>query len=189
MTTDPTILPDDLPVPIDDGGAAHLVGRRMPPMRLRSTQGGSVDLAALPPGRTIIFAYPVTGKPGIALPKGWDSIPGARGCTPQNCALRDLHADFLALGAVVLALSTQGTEYQREMVERLHLPYAVLSDSDFRLTDALTLPTFMAGGMQLLRRLTLIVRDGTIEHVFYPVFPPDRSAAQALDWLKNNKRS
>lgn len=186
MTTSFTSLPDDLPVPVDDGAAAHLVGTRMPSMRLASTRGGFVDLAALPSGRTVLFAYPMTGRPGVALPDGWDAIPGARGCTPQNCAFRDLHHDFLARGAGVIALSTQTTFYQQEMAERLHVPYPVLSDADFLLTDALRLPTFEAEGVRLLRRLTMIVRDGTIEHVFYPVFPSDQSAAVALEWLRTN---
>lgn len=189
MTTDPMILPANLPAPVDDGAASHLVGRQMPSLRLPSTQGGSFDLAALPPGRTVIFAYPMTGKPGVALPAGWDEIPGARGCTPQTCAFRDLHADFRSQGATVLAVSTQSTAYQREMAERLQVPYPVLSDADYRLTEALDLPTFEAGGMRLLRRLTLIVRNGTIEHVFYPVFPPDESAARTLAWLKSNGRA
>lgn len=179
-------LPPDLPAPSDDGAAAHLIGLRMPPIVLTSTLGGSVDLGRLPVGRTVIFAYPMTGRPGEALPDGWDEIPGARGCTPQNCAFRDLHEDFRVLGVSVFAVSTQPTGYQREMAERLHVPYAVLSDAAFALTDALRLPTFEVDGVRLLRRLTLVVRGGTIEHVFYPVFPPDRSAAQALDWLKAN---
>lgn len=184
MTVDPMQLPPDLPEPKDDGAAAHLRGRRMPSVRLPSTQGGSVDLAALPAGSTVIFAYPMTGKPGIALPDGWDDIPGARGCTPQNCAFRDAHAAFRALGASVLAVSTQTSDDQREMAARLHVPYAVLSDAEYRLAEALALPTFEAGGMRLLRRLTMIVEAGIIGQVFYPVFPPDRSAAQALDWLQ-----
>lgn len=186
MTTSFTSLPSDLPVPVDDGAAAHLVGLRMPALSLASTQGGRVDLAALPAGRTVIFAYPMTGVPGVALPVGWDDIPGARGCTPQNCAIRDLYREFLALGAGVLALSTQTTAYQSEMAERIHVPYPVLSDADFALTDALRLPTFEAVGVRLLCRITLIVRDGLIEHVFYPVFPSDQSAAVTLDWLRAN---
>jgi peroxiredoxin len=186
MSASFTSLPPDLPVPIDDGAAAHLVGMRLPPLRLASTQGGVVDLAALPSGRTVLFAYPMTGRPGVALPDGWDEIPGARGCTPQNCAFRDSYRAFLSLGAGVLAVSTQGTDYQREMAEQLHVPYPVLSDVDFTLTDALRLPTFEAQGVRLLCRLTLIVRDGTIKQVFYPVFPPDRSAAVALDWLRTS---
>ena len=177
-------VPADLPVPRDDGACAHLPGVRMPALTLPATRGAPVNLAALPGGRTVIFAYPMTGQPGVALPPGWDAIPGARGCTPQNCAFRDAHAAFAALGAGVFGLSTQSTAYQREMVERLHLPYPVLSDADFALTDALGLPTFEADGTRLLRRATLIVRAGVIEHVFYPVFPPDRSADDVLAWLR-----
>jgi peroxiredoxin len=177
-------VPVDLPAPVDDGACAHLVGMRMPHVVLDATLGAPVDLAALPAGRTVLFAYPRTGQPGVALPDGWDAIPGARGCTPQNCTFRDNHAAFTALGAGVLALSTQITAYQREMAERLHLPYPVLSDAAFALTDALRLPTFEADGMRLLRRATLVIGDGVIEHVFYPVFPPDRSAEPVLDWLR-----
>ena len=186
MTTSFTSLPADLPVPIDDGAAAHLRGRKLPALLLPSTLGAAIDLAALPPGRTVLFAYPMTGKPGVALPDGWDDIPGARGCTPQTCAFRDLHRDFLAVGASVLALSTQTTAYQSEMADRLHVPYPVLSDADFLLTDALRLPTFEVYGVRLLRRLTLIIAAGLIEHVVYPVFPPDRAAADTLDWLRAN---
>lgn len=176
-------LPADLPAPRDDGACAHLPGLRLPALALPATTGGTVDLAALPAGRTTIFVYPMTGRPGTALPDGWDAIPGARGCTPQNCAIRDSHRAFADLGVGVLALSTQPTDWQREMAERLHLPYPVLSDDGCRLADALRLPTFEADGLRLIRRLTLIVRDGAIEHVVYPVFPPDRSAETALDWL------
>lgn len=179
-----TDLPSDLPVPVDDGACDHLPGTAMPAITLPSTAGRMVDLSALPPGRMVIYAYPRTGEPGKPVPEGWDAIPGARGCTPQSCAFRDHHAELAALGAGVFGLSTQTTEYQRELVERLRLPFEVLSDSDFRLTDDLRLPTFEAAGMRLLKRLTLIVKDGRIEHVFYPVFPPDRSAVEVLAWLR-----
>jgi peroxiredoxin len=180
----PTDPPPDLPRPVDDGACDHLPGMAMPAVALPSTAGRMVDLSALPPGRTVIYAYPRTGEPGKPVPEGWDAIPGARGCTPQSCAFRDHHAELAALGAGVFGLSTQTTDYQREMAERLHLPFEVLSDADFRLTEALRLPTFEAAGMRLLKRLTLIVRDGSIEHVFYPVFPPDRSAEEVLAWLR-----
>jgi peroxiredoxin len=179
-------IPADLPAPLDDGACDHLVGLAMPAIVLEATRGGPVDLAALPAGRTVLFAYPMTGKPGVALPDGWDAIPGARGCTPQNCAFRDQHAAFVGLGAGVLGLSTQTTAYQAEMAERLHLPYPVLSDVAFALTDALKLPTFEADCMRLLRRVTLVIKDGVIEHVFYPVFPPDRSAEPVLAWLRQH---
>jgi peroxiredoxin len=176
-------LPDDLPQPQDDGACAHLPGRRLPALALPATQGGPVDLSALP-GRTAVFVYPMTGRPGVALPDGWDAIPGARGCTPQNCAIRDSHRAFADLGVAVYALSTQTTAYQAEMAERLHLPYPVLSDAELRFARALNLPTLEADGMPLIRRLTLVVKDGVIEQVFYPVFPPDRSTEPVLAWLK-----
>jgi peroxiredoxin len=134
----------------------------------------------------VLFAYPMTGRPGVALPEGWNAIPGARGCTPQNCAFRDAHQAFAALGATVIGLSTQAADYQREMAERLHLPYPVLSDEAYALTDALGLPTFMVEGRRLLRRATLVIAKGRIAHVFYPVFPPDRATDAALDWLRAN---
>jgi peroxiredoxin len=176
-------LPPDLPRPVDDGAAAHLRGMAMPRLSLPSTAGGSVDLSALRAPRTVIYCYPMTGVPGKPLPEGWDMIPGARGCTPQSCGFRDHHAELAELQAEVFGFSTQTTAYQKEMSERLHLPFAVLSDAKFELCDALRLPTFEAEGTRLVRRLTLIVRNGRIEHVFYPVFPPNESADEVLRWL------
>ena len=184
---DPTVLPPDLPVPEDDGSAHHLVGMEMPAIALRATDGTTVDLASPWPGRTIVYAYPRTGEPGIDPPDGWDLIPGARGCTPQACSFRDHHAELTALDARVFGLSTQSTDYQREVVERLHLPFPMLSDEALALVRALDLPTFETAGMVLTKRLTLVIRDGRIEHVFYPVFPPDQHAEHVIDWLKENR--
>jgi peroxiredoxin len=178
-------LPAGLPVPEDDGAADHLPGTLLPPLGLVATDGSAVDLSSLA-GATIVFAYPRTGAPGVPVPAGWDAIPGARGCTPQACAYRDAHASFAALGARVYGLSTQDTGYQREAAVRLDLPYPLLSDAAFAFTDALRLPTFEFEGTRLLRRLTLVVRDGTIERVRYPVFPSDGDAAEALRWLRND---
>ena len=178
-------IPDDLPVPEDDGAARHLAGMRMPEIGLPSAHGGEVRLDRLE-GRTVLFCYPRTGRPGEENPPGWDAIPGARGCTPEMCGIRDARAQFEDLGARVLALSTQEEAYQGEMAERLELPFDVLSDADLRLVGALTLPTFEAGGATLVKRLTLVIDDGRIEHVFYPVFPPDRHAAEVLAWLAAN---
>ncbi len=176
-------LPEGLPVPEDDGAADHLLNAAVPPIALKATTGESVRLDQLP-GRTVLFAYPRTGVPGTEMPPGWDAIPGARGCTPEACGFRDAHAQFTELGARVLALSTQDSEYQREMSERVHLPFPVLSDERLDLTSALGLPTFEAGGSTLLKRLTLVIDDGRIGHVFYPVFPPDAHAGEVLDWLR-----
>ncbi len=176
-----------IPAPADDGGAAHLVGMTIPPVSLLATDDNLVTLSALP-GRTVVFGYPRTGEPGkIALVDDWDMIPGARGCTPQTCAFRDLFAELKAAGAQhVFGLSTQSNEYQAEMASRLHLPFPVLSDEKLVLTRALNLPTMEVADLTLIKRLALIVDNGRITHVFYPVFPPDRNAADVLDWLKEN---
>ncbi len=177
-------LPSDLPQPVDDGAADHLVGMAMPSVSLPSTAGSLVNLAKLTAPRTVLYCYPMTGVPGKALPKGWNEIPGARGCTPQACSFRDHHRELLELNAEVFGLSTQTSEYQREAVTRLHLPFEMLSDADFQLCNALRLPAFEVNGARLLKRLTMIIREARIEHVFYPVFPPDQSANQVIDWLK-----
>jgi peroxiredoxin/DNA-binding transcriptional MerR regulator len=184
---DQVTFSDHVPVPCDDGAAAHLAGLRLPAVSLNATDGSMVGLDALGEGRTVLYAYPLTGRPGVDLPEGWDTIPGARGCTAQACAFRD-HADDLrdAGAARVYGLSAQSGDYQRELVDRLRLPFAMLSDPAFVVREALGLPTFVAGGVTLYRRLTMIVTDGVIEHVFYPVFPPDGHAAQVLDWLQTH---
>ncbi|HVV41526.1 MAG TPA: peroxiredoxin [Nitrobacter sp.] len=176
-----------IPAPADDGAARHLPGKVLPSIDLVATDGSSVDLAALE-GRTVVFAYPRTGEPGkISLVDDWDMIPGARGCTPQTCAFRDLFAELKAAGARhVFGLSTQDHDYQCEMAARLHLPFAVLSDEKLLLTRALGLPTMEVAGLTLTKRLALIIDDGKISHVFYPVFPPDRNAGDVLAWLKDH---
>ncbi|MDQ3547718.1 MAG: peroxiredoxin [Chloroflexota bacterium] len=181
-------LPEDLPAPEDDGACDHLPGMALPSVPLLATHGRQIDLAALP-SRTVVYAYPRTGRPNQPLPDNWDAIPGARGCTPQSCAFRDHHAELRELGADVYGLSTQDTDYQQEAVERLHLPFALLSDNSLALTRALRLPTFEVDGMTLHKRLTLIIHDGAIEHVFYPVFPPDRNAGDVIAWLRENAES
>jgi peroxiredoxin len=177
-----------LPRPEDDGGARHLEGSALPDLALPATDGSAVSLGRLA-GRAIVFAYPITGSPGAALPDGWDAIPGARGCTPQACAFRDLHAELLAAGATrVFGLSTQTTTQQSEANTRLHLPFPLLSDAGDQLAEAIDLPRMEIDGRSMLRRLTLIADDGTITKVFYPVFPPDRNAADVLAWLEANRR-
>ena len=181
-------LPDGLPVPEDDGAARHLPGMALPAMGLPATDGRMVELSSLT-GRTVLYVYPMTGRPGTALPEGWDEIPGARGCTPQSCAFRDHHAELKAAGAShVFGLSTQGTGYQQEAAERLHLPFSLLSDAAHRFGEALALPSFTVDGMRLYKRMALIIDDGVIAHCFYPVFPPDRNAADVLAWLTGNPR-
>ena len=176
-----------IPAPSDDGGAAHLKGMMIPPVSLLATDDRSVTLSALP-GRTVVFAYPRTGEPGkIALVDDWDMIPGARGCTPQTCAFRDLFAELKAGGASqVFGLSTQSNAYQTEMASRLHLPFSVLCDEKLEMTRALNLPTMEVAGLTMIKRLALIIDDARVTHVFYPVFPPDRNAGDVLQWLKGN---
>ena len=186
MTTlhDPTVLPADLPVPQDDGAARHLTGMRLPSVSLEATDGSQVDLSKLS-GRTVVYIYPRTGVPGRSMPDGWNEIPGARGCTPQSCGFRDHFAELERLGvARVFGLSTQDSAYQREAVERLHLPFAVLSDERLELARALKLPTFEVAGMTLLKRMALVIDDGVITKVFYPVFPPDKNAEEVTVWLR-----
>jgi peroxiredoxin len=172
-----------IPPPFDEGATRHLVGARVPSVSLPATDGGTVDLSTLN-GRTVVYAYPRTGRPGIENPDGWDMIPDARGCTPQSCSFRDHFAEMKGLGIDHLfGLSTQDPDYQREAAERLHLPFAILSDAHLKLTRALNLPTFETSGMTLLKRCTLVIDDRKVTHVFYPVFPPDRSATDVIEWL------
>ncbi len=176
-------LPKNLPVPQDDGACAHLAGLRLPAVQLTATSGERVDLAAAA-GRTAVYCYPRTGRPDQALLTGWNDIPGARGCTPQSCAFRDHYDELCNLGiGAVFGLSTQDSAYQREVVERLRLPFALLSDEKLAFANALKLPTFEVDGLTLIKRLTLIIHAGTIEHVFYPVFPPDANAPDVIHWL------
>jgi peroxiredoxin len=184
---DPNVLPAELPAPQDDGAARNLAGMRLPSLVLAATDGSNVDLSKLS-GRTVVYVYPRTGVPGQPLPEGWNEIPGARGCTPQSCGFRDHFGELKRLGVVrVFGLSTQDTAYQREAVERLHLPFPVLSDERLALARALDLPTFTTSGMTLLKRMALIIDDGVISKVFYPVFPPDKNAEEVIAWLRNQQ--
>ncbi|MFC6989289.1 peroxiredoxin [Haloplanus sp. GCM10025708] len=182
-------LPDDLPVPEDDGAADHLQGMELPDVSLQSTEGTAVDLRELPP-RTVIYVYPLTGRPDKdVIPEGWEDVPGARGCTPESRGFRS-HYDELRDNGVgeVFGLSTQSSEYQREARDRLHLPFELLSDAEWELANELDLPTFTIEGEDYLKRLTLVVSEGRIEHVFYPIFPPDEHASEVLEWVTNNPR-
>jgi peroxiredoxin len=191
MSADQTFTTVDwskLPVPEDDGAARHLLGAKLASVSLPSSAGGVVDLSALR-GRTVLFIYPMTGTPSVALPDGWDAIAGARGCTPHTCAFRDLFAELSAAGAsTVFGLSTQTLTEQQATVERLHLPFPLLSDAELSLARAMTLPTMEVAGKTMIKRLALIIDDGVITQVFYPVFPPDRNAGDVLAWLKANPR-
>lgn len=179
------MLPEGLPVPVDDGACDHLPGLWLPSVKLAATTGERVDLAALG-GRTVVYCYPRTGRPDEDIPPGWDDIPGARGCTPQSCAFRDHYQEIQALGARVFGLSTQATEYQREAIERLHLPFALLSDANLDFAHALRLPTFTVQAMTLIKRLTLVIDAGVIGKVFYPIFPPDQNAGEVVGWLSRH---
>ena len=177
-------LPTDLPIPQDDGAANHLVGMSVPTLVLAATTGEGINLGDIK-GRLVIYCYPMTGQPNVALPEGWDQIPGARGCTPQSCAFRDHYQELQSLGAEVVGLSVQSTAYQQEMADRLHLPFPVVSDVDYQFQRALKLPTFVAAGMTLLKRITFIANDGVIEAVHYPIFPSDSDPAWVISHLKN----
>ena len=186
-THNPLVLPAGIPAPQDDGGARHLTGMKVPDIALPATSGSAVNLSKLK-GRTVVYVYPRTGVPGQALPDGWDDIPGARGCTPQSCSFRDHFADLKRLGVAQLyGLSVQDTAYQQEAATRLHLPFAILSDEKLALTQAMKLPTFTTSGMTLLKRMAWIIDDGTITKVFYPVFPPDKSAGDVVAWLESRR--
>ena len=180
-------LPSDLPVPVDDGACAHLPGMRLPRVALPSTAGCLVDLAGLS-GRTVLYCYPRTGKPDEPSPPGWNEIPGARGCTPQSCAFRDRHSELQAQGVRVFGLSTQSTADQREAAVRLRLPYELLSDAQLTFARALRLPSFALEERTYVKRLTLVIDEGVIEHIFYPVFPPDTNAGEVIRWLSARQR-
>jgi hypothetical protein len=185
LVTNLSQLPIDLPIPQDDGSTDHLLGLRLPQVILRSTSGEDINLGQIK-GKLVIYCYPMTGQPNVALPDGWDQIPGARGCTPQSCAFRDHYQELQALEAEVIGLSVQTTEYQQEMADRLHLPFPVVSDADYQFQQALNMPTFIAAGMTLLKRVTLIANDGVIVGVHYPIFPSDSDAPWVVDFLKNH---
>jgi peroxiredoxin len=182
---DPLQLPADLPRPIDDGAADHLRGRRLPAVGILATDGTMVDLSAVSSAWTVVYIYPRTGVPGVDPPSGWDDIPGARGCTPQSCSFRDVHAELADLGTTVFGLSTQSHDEQMAFARRQHLPFLLLSDPEQVMGEALRLPTFEADGIVAYKRMTVIVREGIIVHVRYPVFPPDRDADEVLAWLRN----
>ncbi len=178
-------LPSDLPIPVDDGACRHLLGKSLPSITLNSTQNQPVNLSKIT-GWLVIYCYPLTGKPDLALPQGWDEIPGARGCTPQSCAFRDNFLAFAQLNTQVFGLSTQNTDYQQEAAARLHLPYLLLSDEKLAFAQAFGLPTFQIENMRLIKRVTLIAKNGVIHHVFYPIFPSDKNAENVINWLKQN---
>jgi peroxiredoxin len=186
--TDIHEVPEGLPEPKDDGACDHLPGMKLPSVSLTSTSGDHIDLSALA-GTTVVYCYPLTGRPDRKLPQGWDEIPGARGCTPQSCAFRDHHAELKDLGSRVFGLSAQSTAYQREAAERLNLPYGLLSDENLEFAEALGLPTFEADGMILIKRLTLVIENGEILKAFYPVFPPGRNAEEVIGWLSDRVAS
>ena len=175
-----------IPAPEDDGAAQHLSRLKLPSVSLSGTDGSQINLSQLK-GRVVVYAYPMTGRPDVPLPDGWDAVPGARGCTPQSCAFRDHNDELRQLGVdSVFGLSTQDTVYQQEAANRLHLPFALLSDAQLELQRALSLPTMNVHGKTLLKRLTMVIDDGVISHVFYPVFPPDENASMVIEWLRAN---
>ena len=172
------------PVPVDDGAADHLIGLELPDVALESTSGATMRPAGFR-GRLVLYVYPRTGGPAIDLPDDWDLIPGARGCTPQACAFRDHQGELMELGVTVWGLSAQPLDEQREFATRMHIPFPLLNDSDLALSrPPLMLPTFTTASMTLYKRITLIVDHGVVEHVFYPVHPPERNAADVISWLE-----
>ncbi len=176
-------MPGMAPAPLDDAGAVHLVpGTLLPDLALPATEGGPVNLRARR-GRSVVYVFPWTGRPGLADPPGWDDIPGAHGSTPETAGFRDCYPRFRALGMEVFGLSTQTSEHQRELSQRLGIPFVLLSDTDFAFQTALALPTFEAGGIPYLKRLTLVAEEGSLRHVFYPVDPPGAQADEVLAWL------
>lgn len=179
-------LPSDLPIPQDDGSTNHLQGLNLPDIDLVATTGKTINLSKIK-GRLVLYCYPMTGQPNVPLPEGWDQIPGARGCTPQSCSFRDHYQELRALDAEVMGLSTQTTDYQKEMAERLHLPFPVLSDAQYKFQQALNMPSFEAAGMKLLKRVTLIANHGVIEAVHYPIFPSDSDPAWVIKYLSLKK--
>lgn len=185
---DLTTLPSNLPVPVDDGACAHLEHCVLPSIPLPGTADRSVNLAT-EKGISVVYFYPLIGHPDSPPMPEWNEIPGARGCTPQSCAFRDLNEEFKKLGARVFGASSQTLEAQKEAAERLHLPFELLNDSNLELTNALDLPRFHYKGMELIKRLTLIIDDGVIIKVFYPVFPPNQNATDVIAWLTNYQRS
>jgi len=186
-THNPQVLPPNIPVPQDDGATRHLAGMEVPDLALPATEGVPVNLSKLR-GRTVVYIYPRTGVPGVDPPDGWDQTPGARGCTPQSCSFRDHFGELKRLGVAQLyGLSTQDTDYQREAATRLHLPFPILSDEKLALTKVLNLPTFTAAGMTLLKRMALVIDDGKITKAFYPVFPPDKNAAEVISWIQASR--
>ena len=187
LSHDPTQLPPDLPQPEDDGACDHLIDRPLHSLGLPSTDGGSFDIATSP-GRWVVYCFPKTGQPGVPLPEGWNEIPGARGCTPQSMAFRDQYDDIRALHAGVIGISTQTPDVQAEIANRLALPFPLLSDANHTFAQSLDLPTFDVDGVTMIKRMTMIVTEGVIDHVFYPVFPPDKAAEEAIVWLLAHPR-
>ena len=175
-----------IPQPSDDGKADHLVGQALPDVSLPTTAGADVNVSTFN-GWAVIYVYPMTGRPDRDLPEGWNTIPGARGCTPQSCAFRDHFAELQTAGvAHLFGLSTQDRDYQVEAADRLHLPFPLLSDADLTFGKALGLPGMEVEGQYLHKRLTMIAKDGVIAKVFYPVFPPDQDADNVIAWLRAN---
>lgn len=178
-------LPENLPVPEDDGSTDHLKGMKLPNLSLNATTGVAINLSQIK-DKLVIYCYPMTGQPNVPLPEGWDEIPGARGCTPQSCSYRNHYQELKLLGAEVVGLSVQSTGYQKEMADRLHLPFPIISDEDFAFQKALNIPTFSVAGITLLKRVTLIANDGVIEAVHFPIFPSDSDPAWVMEYLKTH---
>jgi peroxiredoxin len=181
-----TDLPNNLSKPHNDDGCTHLLDSSIPDISLPTQNGNLLKLKRLDTFRLVIFCFPMTGHPDRPLPDNWDMIPGARGCTPQTCSFRDNYDELIKINALPIGLSTQSTEDLKEMTTRLHVPFDIVSDQQLLFTSSLNLPTFSINDKKFIKRLTLIVDQSVIKHVFYPIYPPDKHIFEVLNWLKNN---
>ncbi|VAW52529.1 Alkyl hydroperoxide reductase subunit C-like protein [hydrothermal vent metagenome] len=178
-------LPEGLPVPVDDGACNHLEGAPFPSMLITVTPHATYDFSK-EKGINIIFFYPMIGHPDSLPMTGWNEIPGARGCTPQALSYKNYFRQITKLGVRLFGASSQALKEQNDAIDRLKLPFELINDSSFLLSNALKLPTFQFNEIKMIKRLTLVVVDGVIKKVFYPVFPPNKNVDDVIVWLKEN---
>jgi len=181
-----SVLPPNLPIPVDDGSCVHLLQKTIPDISLPNQDGIYLKLKRDVSFRIVLYCYPMTGNPQKSLPANWSNIPGARGCTPQTCSFRDNYDELIKHNAIPIGLTTQTVPELKEMVTRLLIPFDVVSDSELMFSKALSLPTFNIKDSVFIQRLTIIIEKSIIQRVFYPIFPPDLHIYEVLDWLKKN---